>query len=310
MGTNTIHREIVVPKEGEGMRVDAFLASFVTDFPRSAASLDSTRFTIDTIEVKKSRKVHQGELVTVTWTEEHFDSVVPQDLPLCILYEDDDILVINKQQSLVVHPGSGNWEGTVVNALVYRYGEDFAQDLQDHKIRPGIVHRLDKETSGVMIIAKNRVAHLSLTTQFKERTTEKYYIALVKGTLPKKRGVIETHIIRDPNHRKKFCVGGELEGKHAKTGYLVLRDYQAYSLVRLRLFTGRTHQIRVHLTHLGTPIVGDPLYGRKDQLVSDASMMLHALSLSIEHPSTHQRMKFVAPLPQRFKDVIDIIRTR
>ncbi|HCS37302.1 MAG TPA: hypothetical protein DIW48_11630 [Sphaerochaeta sp.] len=166
------------------------------------------------------------------------------------------------------------------------------------------MHRLDKDTSGVMVIALDRGSHTHVASQFKERTTEKYYIAIVCGYFPKRRGHIETTIVRDPRDRKKFCVGKEQEGKVAKTDYLVLRQFHNFALVRLRLLTGRTHQLRVHLKHIGCPILGDPVYGKPNALFPDSSMMLHALCLEIEHPVTAERMRFTAPMPDRFKVIL------
>ncbi len=306
---------LVVPEGSAGQRVDRWVAHFDDSFPRSVASDEQTQFYINDKAVKKSKTVKPHDRVTVHWIESIFDKIEGQDIPLSIIYEDQQLLVLNKQQSLVVHPGAGNLDNTLVNALVFRYGDQFftnsgegdseEDDDSDTSVRPGIVHRLDKDTSGVMVVAKDRGTHNSLSEQFKERSTEKYYIALVQGQMPKRRGHIQTTLVRDRNNRKRFCVGKEDEGKLAHTDYVVLRQWPTFALVRLRLHTGRTHQIRVHLLHLGCPILGDPIYGRKSEHYRDATLMLHAFSLEITHPVTGVRMRFRAPMPQRFKDIIN-----
>lgn len=316
MATKQHHVSIVVPEGTIGQRIDRYLASLSDVFPRAASTDSRTIFLINGNQVKKSKAIKPNDTVEVHWVEELFDKIEPQDIPLSILYEDGHMLVIDKQQSLVVHPGAGNWDHTLVNALVHRYGEHFftkptSEDQTDDDeedlsgfsdIRPGIVHRLDKDTSGVMVIAKDRSAHIDLSSQFKERSIEKYYIVLVHGRMPSRRDHLETTIVRDPRNRKRFIVGKEGEGKHAKTDYLVLRQWSDMALVRVRLHTGRTHQIRVHLSHIGCPIMGDPIYGRRNN--ESYTMMLHAFSLELSHPLTGIRLRFRAPMPQRFKDVI------
>lgn len=308
---------LIVPEDAKPERVDRWVSRMDSSFPRSAAADDATEFRINGRNVKKSKAVKPLDRIDVRWVEELFDTIEGQDIPLDVIYEDEHLLIIDKQQSLVVHPGAGNRDRTLVNGLVHRYGADFftteadeGEETDDeveqngtNPLRPGIVHRLDKDTSGVMVIAKNRIAHLGLAEQFKERTTEKYYIALVHGQMPKRRGHIETTIVRDAKNRKRFCVGHQGEGKFAHTDYLVLRQWRDMALVRLRLHTGRTHQIRVHLAHLGCPVVGDPIYGKRKE-PSDVTLMLHALSLDIFHPFDGKRMRFRAPMPNRFKLLI------
>jgi 23S rRNA pseudouridine1911/1915/1917 synthase len=312
------------------VRVDAYIAANVKDISRSLASDDGTAIMINGRTVKKSHCVHNGETITVNWTEELFGSIEPQDIPLDIVYEDDALLVINKQQFLVVHPAAGNQDGTLVNALVFRYGKLFSTTVEDAvqltdavddegmsedgttvvDIRPGIVHRLDKDTSGVMVVAKTRQAHTHLAQQFKEHTNAKFYIAIVKGVPTHKKGTIITSIVRDPHDRKKFTVAEAGCGKYAETDYLVLRQYGDFALVRLRLHTGRTHQIRVHLAHLGCPILGDAIYGRHSDRFPGATLMLHALTLEINHPVTGKRMRFHTPMPDRFKKVLRTLKSQ
>lgn len=318
MGTRICRVCLVAPADVVPMRIDAWVAASEPSFPRSAASDPRTEFRMDGVVVKKSKRVSSGSRVEVDWYEDVFNSAVAQEIPLRILYEDDDMLVIDKPQSLVVHPGAGNREGTLVNALLYRYGDDFMRFADDDdedadgeygpsapdSLRPGIVHRLDKETSGVMVVAKTRAANVGITSQFTARTVVKYYIAIVKGTLPNRYGELKAPIVRDRRDRRKFAVGGPGEGKEAWTDYRVLRQFAGYALVRLRLHTGRTHQIRVHMLHAGCPILGDPLYARSDGNFPDSTMMLHALTLELDHPADGRRMRFTAPMPQRFKDVL------
>jgi len=302
-----------------GIRIDSYIASQVSGLTRSMVGSDATVITVNGKKVKKSHKVSVGETITVQWNEMVYGDIIPQDIPLSILYEDDSILIIDKQQSLVVHPAAGNPDGTLVNALVFKYGLNFStaqvpleEDEPDENtvvdVRPGIVHRLDKDTSGVMVIAKNRQAHVSLAAQFKEHTTTKHYIAIVKGTPLKRRGKIVAPLIRDPKDRKRFTTTVEGKGKYAETDYVVLRYFEGYSLIRIRLHTGRTHQIRVHMQHLGNPILGDTIYSRQDARFGKATLMLHALSLELNHPDSGLRAMFRAPLPERFKAIITEIK--
>ncbi len=210
---------------------------------------------------------------------------------------------------MVVHPANGNMEHTLVNALVHRYGKQFCEELQDDTedeqevdlsspaVRPGIVHRLDKDTSGVLVVARNRISHRHLSSQFKDRTTRKIYIALVKGVFKNKHGVIEKHLKRDPKDRKKFTTCENTEGRYAKTEYQVLRQYPGFALLRITLHTGRTHQIRVHLSKEGHPIIGDPIYGKED----GQTLMLHALLLELDSPTTGKRIRLIAEMPERFR---------
>ncbi|HLW22005.1 MAG TPA: RluA family pseudouridine synthase [Sphaerochaetaceae bacterium] len=306
MASKEHHDKLTVEEPIAVSRIDAWVSQMNPHFPRSAASDSRTVFRINGIPVKKSKQVKCGDTVEVSWYEDVLDSIEAQEQPLAILYEDPHILVIDKQQSLVVHPGAGNPDKTLVNALVFKYGDDFfSSDQEFETVRPGIVHRLDKDTSGVMVIAKHRESHAHLALQFSERTTEKYYLAIVDGIMPKRRGHIETTIVRDPKDRKRFIVGKADTGKYAKTDYLVLRQFTTCALVRIRLHTGRTHQIRVHMAHIGTPVIGDPIYGKRGTSIFEScTLMLHALSLELYHPVSEKRMRFRAPMPNRFKQIL------
>lgn len=291
--------------DDSGKRIDLLFTQLIPSFNRTHASHDSTIFYIDEEKVKKSKKVKEGDLIRVEYyIEIGGDEIIPTDIPLHILTEDNEIVVINKEQGMVVHPGSGNKENTLVHALLFRYGETFKQEFSNEEthMRPGIVHRLDKETSGVMIIAKTHSSYLHLMNQFKNRLTTKYYIALVKGKVQLRRGSITTNIMRDEKSRQRFIATQKIDkGKSARTDYRVLKHYQGYTLLRIELFTGRTHQIRVHLSSIGHPVIGDTTYSRDRK---EATMMLHSLSLECTHPTTEEPIKCTAPLPSRFKEYI------
>ena len=284
--------------------------------PRSVFSLPDTVIEVEGRGlVKKSFRVRPGDRVTVSWKEEVMEGLVAEDIPLDVIWEDESILVIDKPAGMVVHPGAGNWSGTLVNALLFRYGIDFStsadeddDETADIVPRPGIVHRLDKDTSGVMVIAKTAQAHRCLCTQFASHTNEKVYIALVKGLFHKRRGTIDAPIVRKAQDRKLFTTSPDpLKGKRAVTYYTVLNQGRGVSFVRLRIETGRTHQIRVHMQSIGHPVLGDPLYSRPDPVFRDTGLCLHALSLTIDHPVTGERMTFRSRMPERIHRVLEEI---
>lgn len=284
-------------------RLDS-VSSLELNIPRSIFSDDSTLILLNGKKAKKSSKIKENDRVEIRYVEETFEGLKKEDIPLDIIYEDDDILVINKEQGMVVHPGSGVNEGTLCNALLNLYGEDFS--TSDDSVRPGIVHRLDKDTSGVMVIAKNREAHLALTKEFSDHTNEKYYCAIAKGFFSESSGYIERRIVRDKNNRKKFTVtDNKSEGKDALTKYKVISQNSEYAFLILRLYTGRTHQIRVHLSSINHPVLGDPIYSRVDKKYKDATLMLHSFRLVIHHPRSGEKMVFRAPLPERFNEILE-----
>lgn len=260
--------------------------------------------TINGKKGKKSSTLKEGDIVHISYMEEIFEGLKSENIPLCVIYEDDDILVINKAQGMTVHPGAGSNDGTLANALLYLYGEDFS--TSDDDTRPGIVHRLDKDTSGVMVIAKTRDAHTKLSKEFSEHTNEKYYIAIAKGFFTKNEDYISSRIVRDRNNRKRYTVTENMsEGKDALTKYRVLSETADYALLRLRIYTGRTHQIRVHLLSIGHPVLGDPVYSRPDSKYREATLMLHAEKIVFTHPRTGERMVFRTPLPERFISIME-----
>ncbi len=317
MSKKEVSHKLIVEEIDEKMRVDSYIASHIENISRSLVSDKNTQIFINNKLVKNSTKIKSGQEIEIKYSEEFFEGIEGENISLNILYEDQDIFVINKEQNLVVHPGANNYHNTLVNALVYRYGDNFATnfDKEDDEeidsyvdktshLRPGIVHRLDKDTSGTMVVALNRESQRALSAQFKERKTSKIYIALVKGYFDKRRGRINDNLIRDPKDRKKYITCEKDKGKNADTSYLVLKQYRGYALVRINIHTGRTHQIRVHLKSINHPILGDPIYSNTDKNFRDATLMLHALQLEILHPKTYNKMRFRSPMPQRFKNVI------
>ncbi len=286
-----------VGPENDGERLDRFVAGRMPELSRSRvqALIKSQHILRNAVATRASETVHAGDEVRV-----HVPPPVRQAgpqaeaIPIDVLFEDSDLLVLNKPAGLVVHPGAGNDTGTLVHALLHH-----CKDLSGigGVERPGIVHRLDKETSGCLVIAKNDLAHQALSAQFAQRVVEKTYLAIVQGVLRRPLGTIDAPISRHPTHRQKMAVSAPGKGREALTDYRVLTSAGGLSLVECRPKTGRTHQIRVHLKHLGHPIVGDPIYGRRGEF---SRHLLHAWKLSFEHPRSSQRLHFVAPVPADF----------
>jgi 23S rRNA pseudouridine1911/1915/1917 synthase len=288
-----------------GMRLDRYIAENLGLLSRSQIKARELKAAINGKEAKISHAVKNGDTLELVWKEAEPLNIIPENIPLDIIYEDERAVVINKAQGMVVHPGAGNRRGTLANALYYRRLErgGLADDLSGAGgLRPGIVHRLDKETSGVIIAAYDDEALAFLAGQFKSRNTKKTYIAIVNGIPKEKKGRIETFIARDPKDRKRFTITAR--GRLALTYYSVIKTWRTHSLVLLRPKTGRTHQLRVHLRYLGHPIAGDPLYGFTDALFPQASLMLHAKSLAIILPGEDTQRIFKAPLPERFTAMI------
>ena len=289
--------EYPVPPEAAGLRLDHFLAARLSHLSRSRLQtlIKEGHIRIEGNPAKPGEKLRPGQIVTV-----HEPEAAPvtgtdaEAIPLHILYEDDDLLVLNKAAGMVVHPAAGNPTGTLVNALLHHCTSLSGIGGEQ---RPGIVHRLDKETSGCLVIAKNDLAHQGLSRQFAGRTIHKVYLALACGHFAKKSGVIEAEIARHPIHRKKMAVVKGGKGRASTTDYKVVRELPGASLVECTLHTGRTHQIRVHLKHLGHPLLGDELYGRR---AGHPRQMLHAWKLGFSHPRSGQWMEFEAPIPQDF----------
>jgi len=288
-----------------GIRVDRYIAENLGLLSRSQIKARELQAKVNGKETKISRMVKNGDLLELAWKEAEPLNIIPENIPLDIIYEDERAVVINKAQGMVVHPGAGNRRGTLANALYYRRlerGGLSGTEPGTGGLRPGIVHRLDKETSGVIIAAYDDDALAFLAGQFKSRSAQKTYIAIVNGIPKEKKGRIETFIARDSKDRKRFTIAGR--GKLALTYYSVIKTWRTHSLILLRPKTGRTHQLRVHLRYLGHPITGDPLYGVADDLFPGASLMLHAKKLAIIVPGEDTRRVFKAPLPERFTAMI------
>ncbi|MDR2742252.1 MAG: RluA family pseudouridine synthase [Treponema sp.] len=295
----------------QGLRLDRYVAEYLGLLSRSQIKAKNLAARINGKNVKISRQVKTGDLLELSWAEAGPSDLIPEDLPLDVIYEDSRVVVINKAQGMVVHPGAGNHTGTLANALLFRRLE---RGGEGEGFRPGIVHRLDKDTSGVIIAAYDDEALAFLAEQFKARKTRKIYAALVTGVPLEPEGIIETFIARDSRDRKKFAVSPG-KGKAARTAYRVVHVWKGYSLLMLRPRTGRTHQIRVHLKYLGCPILGDPLYGKPDGRFPRAALMLHAKSLSLVIPgppgcrtAMGEYRTFRTPLPGRFRELLGILR--
>ncbi len=287
-------------------RLDVFLAETL-GCTRSAAKklIDDGHVRLGGEQVKASRPVAEGEVFDVQIPPPRVPDLTPQDIPVEIVYEDEDVAVVNKPQGLTVHAGNGNYSGTLVNALLYRLN---GLSSVNGVVRPGIVHRIDKDTSGLLVVAKNDAAHLSLSAQIAEKSCARVYLALCDGVFAEDAGRIETYIGRSSADRTKMAVVPAGKGRYAATNFEVVHRYpQGYTLVRFRLETGRTHQIRVHCRHIGHPIVGDPVYGGKRQKFNLGGQLLHACELTFTHPRTGERMTFSAPLPAHFARVLDAL---
>lgn len=292
---------VMADAEDAGTRVDVFLAAKLgASRSNMQKLLDEGRVKRGDKVLKANYKVREGEVFTVDIPEPEPIEAVPEDIPLDIIYEDDDVVVLNKARGMVVHPAPGNYTGTLVNALLYH-----CTNLSgiNSAIRPGIVHRLDKDTSGIMIVAKNDAAHIALSQQIQSKTAVRTYLAVVRGNIKTDSGTITTQIARDKNDRKKMAVVKE-GGREAITDYEVLERFGKYTLVRCKLRTGRTHQIRVHMEYLGYPLVGDPKYSPMKTPFAIKGQALHSHTLEFTHPRTGERMKFEAPLPEDMHKII------
>lgn len=296
---------IIITENEAGMRADVALAALL-EITRSNMQrlLEEGRAVKGGKVLKSNYKVKLGDEIIVELPEPQPLDVQPENIPLDIIYEDEDVVVVNKARGMVVHPAAGNYTGTLVNALLYH-----CHNLSgiNGVIRPGIVHRLDKDTSGIMICAKNDAAHLSLSEQIQNKTAQRTYLAVVRGNIKNDSGTIETQIARDKNDRKKMAVVTE-GGRQAITEYEVMERFGKYTIVKCRLKTGRTHQIRVHMEYLGYPLVGEPKYSPMKTPFSINGQALHSLTLSFVHPRTHEQMSFEAPLPEDMKKIVTRLR--
>ena len=281
-------------------RIDKELAHHLADISRSQLQkwIEDGNVTVNGEKVKPKYKLAVGDRVVVQPEKPQKIDLEPENIPLDIVYEDDDVIVVNKPQGMVVHPAPGHPNHTLVNALLYHS----PLSTINGEFRPGIVHRIDKDTSGLLMIAKNDLAHRSLAAQLKAKTNEREYVALVHGVIKEERGTIDAPLGRSKKDRKKQAVVED--GRHAVTHFKVLERFQHYTLVRCRLETGRTHQIRVHMKYIGHPLAGDPLYGPRKTLPGNGQY-LHARLLGFKHPRTGKQMTFTSPLPEYFQKMID-----
>ncbi len=295
--------------EEAGMRLDVFLAENVENLTRSRAQklIGDGDATVNGECQKPNYKLRAGDVVRLDVPQPKETEIVAQSIDLDIVYEDAHMLVVNKPQGMVVHPAAGNYSGTLVNALMHHCGDNLSGI--NGEIRPGILHRIDKDTSGLLLVAKDDRAHLGLSEQIKEHSLTREYICLVHGKIKEDGGTVDAPIGRDPKDRKKMTIT-EKNSRNAVTHYTVLERFDKYTLVKCRLETGRTHQIRVHMSKKGHPIVGDKTYGRKKEEFALDGQLLHAFKVGYIHPITAEYMEFERPVPGYFEQVLEVVRRR
>ena len=293
-------------EESKNQRLDAFLASSLDGLTRSQAArlIESGEVAVNGKTAGKSYKLAGGEDIAVTLPEPEPVEAVPQDIPLDVVYEDADVIVVNKPSGMVVHPAPGHPDGTLVNALLYHCAGTLSG--VGGTLRPGIVHRIDRDTSGLIIAAKNDAAHQYLSAQLADHTLARTYECIVVGKLREDRGTVDAPIARHPTDRKRMAVVAG--GREAVTHWEVIARYPGYTHVRCRLETGRTHQIRVHMAYIGHPILGDTVYGAKKEVPGLTGQCLHAVGLRFLHPRTHEVVELFCPLPEEFTRMLQKIR--
>lgn len=286
-----------------GIRLDKFISVADVGLSRSAAVnlIENSGVTVNEKPVDKKYKLSAGDVVVLQVPDPVPYEAKAENIPLDIVYEDDYLLVVNKPKGMVVHPAAGNYDGTLVNALLYHCGDSLSGI--NGVLRPGIVHRIDKDTSGLLIVAKNDFAHAHLAKQIKDHSFTREYEAVVFGNLKDDEGTVDAPIGRNPNDRKKMCVTAK-NSKNAVTHYSVIRRYKGYTHIRCVLETGRTHQIRVHMAYLGHPVAGDTVYGVKNEKVSFVGQCLHACKIGFIHPKNEEYLEFSSQLPDYFTDFL------
>ena len=299
-------KTIKVNKELANLRLDKALASSLEDVSRSKiqSCIDNGLILVNGKSAKASYKVSEGDIISVLDIPEETSDLNAEDIPLNIVYEDDDILIVNKPKGLVVHPGAGNEEHTLANAL--KFHSDNLSTLNG-EFRPGIVHRIDKDTAGLLVVAKNDAAHMYLSTQLADHTLGRKYYALVLGVIQENEGKIIAPIGRDQKFRQKMAVD-LLRGKEAETTFKVIERFKDTTLVECSLKTGRTHQIRVHMDYIGHPVIGDPVYGKGNRKLYDDGQLLFAHEIHFVHPKTKKEMTFSVDLPDYFKEILQKLR--
>lgn len=296
--------KITLVCEENSVRIDKYIN--IDGITRAAVQkmIENGSITVNGNHTKNNYKLKSGDVIEIIPEEPQDANICAEDIPIDIVYEDDDLLVVNKPQGMVVHPAPGNYSGTLVNALMY-HCKDGLSGING-VLRPGIVHRIDKDTSGLLVIAKNDEAHLNLSEQFKVHSITRVYTAVVNGRFKENSGSIDAPIGRHPVNRKKMAVTDK-NSKNAVTHFEVLEEYGKYSLIRCRLETGRTHQIRVHMSFIGHPLLGDLMYGDKNKM-GLAGQILHAGVLGFNHPKTGKYVEFKSELPQKFSEVVQSLR--
>ena len=297
--------QYVIKKEDENIRLDKILSKIKTDISRTAIQrmIEEGNILVNEKKVRISYKVVIGDIITIQNETPKEIEILPQEIPLDIIYEDKDILIINKEKGIVVHPGNGNPDGTLVNAIMAKCKDSLSGI--GGKIRPGIVHRIDKDTSGLIIVAKNDKAHIDISNQIKNREVVKVYIALVRGVIKENEATINMPIARSTKDRKKMAV--DKKGKEAITEFKVIKKYDGYTLIEVKIKTGRTHQIRVHMAQIGYPLVGDAVYSNGRNPFNVSGQCLHAAKLEFVHPTTKEIVKFEAEIPEYFESVLKIL---
>lgn len=298
-----------VQYEQEGERLDKFLSGIYPDFSRSFFQklIKSNQIHVNGIVQKPSYPVHMDDLVSVIIPDAVETTIEPENIPLDILYEDDDVLVVNKPKGMVVHPSAGHYSGTLVNAIMY-HCKDSLSGING-EIRPGIVHRIDMDTTGSLIVCKNDESHVKIAEQIKEHSANRIYVGIVCGNVKEEEGTVEGSIGRNPVDRKKMAIN-EKNGKPAITHYKVLERFKNYTYMQFKLETGRTHQIRVHMASIGHPLLGDPLYSSgRSPFKHLQGQTLHAQTIGFVHPKTGIYMEFSAPLPEYFVKLLKMLKS-
>lgn len=301
----------IIPENETDNRIDRYLGQKLPDVSRTYIQklIKDGFITINNKPVKPNYRLAANDMLSLTFPRPSAPDIVPENIPIDIVYEDEDIIVVNKPKNMVVHPAPGHYQGTLVNALMYHCGDNLSGI--NGILRPGIVHRIDKDTTGLVIACKNDVSHNFIAEQLAEHSIKREYHAITFGALNNENNIIDTNIGRSKNDRKKMAVTKEPEGKHAVTHYNVLNNFEyknnKYSYIECKLETGRTHQIRVHMSYIGHPLLGDTVYGYSKQPFKTDGQVLHAKTLGIIHPRTKKYMEFNSDLPEYFEKILKII---
>lgn len=295
--------EFLALKDDENKRIDSFLNNNLEDVSRNRIQklIEEKQVLVNNKSINKNYKLKENDKIIINIEEPKEIDILPENIPLNIVYEDEDVILVNKPQDMVVHPANGHYSHTLVNALMYHCKDNLSGI--NGVMRPGIVHRIDKDTSGILIVAKNDKAHQKLANQLEQHSMTRVYYAIVYNNLKNDKGIIDAPIGRHPIDRKKMAVTDK-NSKRAVTHYEVLQRFNKYTFIKLKLETGRTHQIRVHMSYIGNPLLGDIVYGKEKQPFKLFGQVLHAKVLGFVHPTTNKYMEFETELPQYFKDIL------